>query len=252
MFINNIQQPIAFLADCHLPLITRPEQEVWVERVVEFLRAPMASVRTLVLAGDLFDFWFEWRYSVPEAAFPVLAELYALRRKGVHIIYLAGNHDGHPGRFMEKRLGLTVSREAVDLETDGLHVHVAHGDGVAPADRAYRLLRRLVRWKFTEWVYRNLVHPDWGIWFAHRVSRFSGRYTSQKDAFGPEPYRDYARAKLATGCDIVVMGHRHAVDVVEHDRGGYFAIGDWIRSGSYGWLENGRMEVRFFRGGKGT
>jgi UDP-2,3-diacylglucosamine hydrolase len=216
-------------------------------RVVRFLRQEAPKAATLFLVGDIFDFWFEWRHSVPSAAFPVLAELHQLAREGRQIIYMAGNHDGHPGSFLAEQAGLTVSRGAVDAEVAGQWVHVVHGDGIAPADRGYRLLRSFVRWGPTETIYR-LVHPDLGIWIAHWVSRLSYRTSSRRDRFGAEPYRQYARRKMDEGFNWVVMGHRHHADFLEiPGGGGYLAIGEWIADGTYGVLEGGKLRLKFYQ-----
>ena len=239
------QPPVYFLSDCHLPMIGRKGEDNQHQRVVRFLREEASQGQALFIVGDLFDFWFEWRHSVPSAAFPVLEELHRLVANGRQVVYLAGNHDGHIGRFLEREVGLTVSRKWVDAQVGGKLFHVIHGDGIAPADRGYRVLRTAVRWKPTETLYR-LVHPDLGIWIAHLVSRTSHNYASYRDKFGPEPYQDYARRKLEEGFNFVVMGHRHHADRLDHPQGGYLAIGDWIRDGSYGVYEGGELKLKFY------
>ena len=243
--IQAFPAPVYFLSDCHLPLIARPGQEDWTPRVVRFLRERAVRAASLFLVGDLFDFWFEWRRSVPGAAFPVLAALHELVLGGRQVVFLAGNHDGHPGRFLEKEVGLTVSRVPIDADIDGRRFHIIHGDGLAPADRGYRILRAVIRWKPTEALYR-LLHPDAGIWFARQVSGLSQRMWSYEDKFGPEPYRQYARRKLDEGFNYVVMGHRHKSEFIPHPNGGYLAIGEWIAKGTYGVYEDGELKLEIF------
>ena len=237
--------PVYFLSDCHLPLIRKPDQEDWASHVIGFIReiAPRAS--TLFLVGDLFDFWFEWRYSVPKGVFRILAGLHELVRNGCRVFFIAGNHDGHPGRFLEEEVGLEIYRNAVNAEIGDKRFHIIHGDGVALEDSGYRALRRLVRWKPTESIYR-LIHPDLGIWFASKISQTSRQVLSNKDKFGAEPYRAYALEKLDKGFNYVVMGHRHAAEWIPHSNGGYLAIGEWIRAGSYGIFEGGQLRLDYY------
>jgi len=237
--------PVIFLSDCHLPLINHPSTAGWTDRVVKFLREVGPSAATLMLVGDIFDFWFEWRHSVPSRAFPVLAALHDLKRKGQRIVYLGGNHDGHVGRFLQDEVGIEVSRESVDIEADGKKIHVIHGDGLAPADRGYRILRALVRWKPTEAIYK-LVHPDLGIWIAYKLSGFSHDHLSSSDNFGAKPYREYAQSKLKKGFDLVVIGHRHTAEHQQYEGGDYLAIGDWIGKGSYGVLKDGVVKLEYY------
>lgn len=245
MLPAEIRSPVLFVSDSHLPLIIRPGQEHWRSRVVRFLRQVAPHFSTLVILGDLFDFWFEWRYVIPGPAFPVLAALYDLQRIGVTVIYLAGNHDGHLGQFLTREVGITISRGPLDVRVDGKKLHLVHGDGIAPADRAYRLLRSVVRSPVTESLFR-LIHPDLGIWLAYRLSKTSQMAWSRgKPTYG-EAYRQYALHRLEKGVDWVVMGHRHEAELIPHPRGGFLAIGDWIRSGSYGMFRNGKGELGFY------
>ncbi|MDP8228614.1 MAG: UDP-2,3-diacylglucosamine diphosphatase [Candidatus Electryoneaceae bacterium] len=244
--MNEYPSPALFLADCHLPLVDRKTQRDWTPRVVRFLREEATIARTIFLVGDIFDFWFEWRHSVPARAFPVLAALHELVRGGRQIIYLGGNHDGHVGKFLEEEVGLTVSRKPVDALIDGKRFHIIHGDGLAPSDYKYRILRSLVRWKPTETIYR-LVHPDLGIWLAYKLSGISRDHFSSKDGFGAEPYREYARGKLDEGFHYVIIGHRHTYEQIPHPNGGYLAIGEWIRKGSYGLFMDDEANLKFYR-----
>lgn len=239
------ESPAYFISDCHLPLISKSGQEEWGIRATQFIRRVAPRASTLFLVGDLFDFWFEWRHSVPKGVFQVLAALHELVRSGCRIFFIAGNHDGHPGNFLRDEVGLEIFRNAVDAEIDGKRFHIIHGDGIAVQDRGYRVLRRLVRWKPTEAIYR-LIHPDLGIWFASKISQTSREVLSSLDKFGAEPYRSYADRKLREGCNYVVMGHRHIAEWIPHPNGGYLAIGEWIRAGSYGIYEHGTLKLAYY------
>ncbi|MBC8465480.1 UDP-2,3-diacylglucosamine diphosphatase [bacterium] len=237
--------PALFLSDCHLPLLADKERNTWTKKVQLFLNTEGMKCKTLFLVGDLFDFWFEWNHCIPARSFQVLTTLRNLVDAGIEIHYLAGNHDGHPGWFLKEEVGLKTTRGHVDASIDGKKFHIIHGDGVARGDRNYRILRALVRWKHTEKLYR-LLHPDLGIRFAGKVSKGSMSYFSYKDKFGVKPYLDYAFSKIDNGFDYVIMGHRHSADYVEHGKGAFVGIGNWIRKGSYGLFENGGCSLEYF------
>ena len=239
--------PACFLADCHLPLIQSAGQEDWTPSVVRFLKQEASQAGSLFIVGDLFDFWFEWRHTVPSGAFSVLAALSQLKQSGVKILYIGGNHDGHLGDFLRKEVGIEISRKPIDVTIDQKHFHLIHGDGLAQNDYGYRLLRALVRWPMTESLYR-LVHPDFGIWLAKALSKGSHTYFSGKHVWSPDSYRNYATQVLDKGTNYVVMGHRHEAEWIPHSNGGFLAVGDWIRKKSYGWYENGKAELRYFNG----
>lgn len=243
--MKQFSSPVCFLSDCHLPLISLAGQEEWSSIVIRFLREEASKAATIFIVGDLFDFWFEWRHSIPSAAFPVLSELNTLVKQGKNIIYMAGNHDGHLGGFLEKEVGLIVTRKSMNVKIDGKAFHILHGDGIVRADRGYRILRALVRWKPTETIYK-FVHPDFGVWFAHKVSLLSFKTGGNKAARDLDAYRRYALTKLDEGFNFVVMGHIHVSDYTPHANGGYLAIGDWIGNHSYGVFGDGKLKLEFF------
>ncbi len=47
----------------------------------------------LIVNGDLFEFWFEYREVIPKRAFPTLEALGRVRRAGVQLTVTGGNHD---------------------------------------------------------------------------------------------------------------------------------------------------------------
>ena len=47
----------------------------------------------LVLTGDLFDFWFEYRSVIPRKHFATVAKLRKVRARRVPITFVGGNHD---------------------------------------------------------------------------------------------------------------------------------------------------------------
>jgi len=81
--------PAYVISDAHLGFAMQD-----VERSpVRFLRFLHGRAGSLVINGDLFEFWFEWRRVMPRGAFRVLAALADLRESGVPILMIAGNHD---------------------------------------------------------------------------------------------------------------------------------------------------------------
>jgi UDP-2,3-diacylglucosamine hydrolase len=149
------------------------------------------------------------------------------------------------GKFLEEEVGIETSREAIDITITGSRFHLIHGDGIAKGDYSYRLLRRIVRLPLTESLYK-LVHPDLGIWFADKLSDVSREQISSRTIWVADSYREYASHKLDEGVNFVVMGHRHEAEWIAHANGGFLAVGDWIRKGSYGVFENGKLELKYF------
>ena len=48
---------------------------------------------TLIIGGDFFDFWFDYKYVVPKGFNDILYRLESLYKSGIQIHYVLGNHD---------------------------------------------------------------------------------------------------------------------------------------------------------------
>src|SRR6478672_10071924 len=81
--------PCHVISDVHLG-----HASVEIERtLLSYLRSLPGRAGSLMINGDLFEFWFEWRTVVPRSGVRVLAALMDLRDAGVPMRMIAGNHD---------------------------------------------------------------------------------------------------------------------------------------------------------------
>jgi len=198
------------------------------------------GVRRVMVMGDLFDFWFEYKHVVFSGYFNVLRAFAELREQGIELHLVCGNHDFWAGRFLENDLGFRIHREPVTLAFGGRKALLAHGDGLNNKDWGYRLYKRFARAKPVIAGF-SLIHPDMAMAIASRVSRTSRRMLIQEDpAKGAEALalREFAKKTLAEGqADIVMCGHAHAPAREEHPTprgaGLYLNTGDWMYHRSY-------------------
>jgi UDP-2,3-diacylglucosamine hydrolase len=197
--------------------------------------------RQIVLNGDLFDFWFEYRSVIPRGATRTLGRLAALVDAGVRIDFVGGNHDWWGGSFLTDEIGLHVHRDPVRLKLAGFNAYVAHGDGLGNGDLRYRALRLLLRGRLTRWGFRWL-HPDLGAALAQRVSR-TGAHEGPAEARPGALERDEALNRWARdllvaepAVDLVLLGHTHIPRRVVHGTGRYYLnSGDWLTHRT--WIE---------------
>ena len=84
-----LSAPCYIIADVHLGVAPRETERA----LVQFLRALPGRAGSLLINGDLFDFWFEWRAAIPRTGFRVLAALADVVDAGVPVTWIAGNHD---------------------------------------------------------------------------------------------------------------------------------------------------------------
>lgn len=229
-------------SDAHLGSASEEKENQKVANIRRLFELVKKDGDRLVILGDLFDFWFEYKHAIPKEYHQVLFMLDDLIRHGVKIDYVSGNHDFWMDDFFESHMGITVHRDNFETEYDNLRLYLMHGDGLAPADRGYRFLKKILRNRFNIWLYRKLP-PDWAIPLAKAVSGSSREYTSRRDhTFAPD-YERFAQKKLADGFDIVAIGHLHIPVRKELDGGIYINSGDFIHHFTYARLADGKAEL---------
>ncbi len=211
------------------------------ERFIQFLQSfdPSEFTRIIIL-GDLFDFWFEYRHVIFSGYFDVLRAFADLRDAGVQFDFVCGNHDLWAGRFLESELGFTIHRDRLELDLDGTRALFVHGDGINPRDVGYRVYKKFAQYPLVVWLF-SLLHPDWAMRLAHGVSHGSRRLFQAEDlSQGSEvaPLREHAERVLAAGgIDVVFSGHCHYPQRLEYatpdGTGLYINTGDWLYHCSY-------------------
>jgi len=226
-------------SDVHLRVA--PAHRARTEAFLAFLRqfSPDEFDR-IVCLGDLFDFWFEYEHVIFSGYFEVLRAFADLRDAGVEIHLVCGNHDFWAGKFLRETMGFHVHANAVTLPFGELRAHFVHGDGIDPADRKYRIYKRIARNPFIVWLFRQ-IHPDWAMRIAQTVSHSSRRLLEREDVYnGPSAnaLREHAARVLAAGdADVVMSGHAHAPEKTAYETpngtGWYINSGDRLRHRSY-------------------
>ncbi|MDH3298467.1 MAG: UDP-2,3-diacylglucosamine diphosphatase [Gemmatimonadota bacterium] len=214
----------------------------------DFLVFAGGATRDLVINGDLFDYWFEYRTVVLSRHFRTLRVLADLVDAGVRVRLVGGNHDSWGGAFLADEIGLELIDGPVTTEIGGRICFLAHGDGLGSGDLGYRVLKRVIRSRAARATFRH-VHPDWADALAGRVSRTRSRHGTE----GPGESRSgeleaHARRTLQAdpSIQLVAYGHCHVPSLIEVEPGRhYLNTGDWIRHCTWGSV--GRDEVRLHR-----
>ena len=162
--------PVYFISDIHL-MLKRTESEVNRQKVLfNFLDHVKQTGGTLIINGDLFDFYFEYKDVIPKKYFSIYNQLYMLKNAGIEIHYIVGNHDYWVMDFIENTITTKTYRDDVTLELNGKKFYISHGDGNLSWDHGYRLLKKIVQSKLFTRMYR-LLHPNIGYRIAGWISK---------------------------------------------------------------------------------
>jgi UDP-2,3-diacylglucosamine hydrolase len=231
--------PVLLASDVHLGAIS-PDRE---RAFLRWLDHAGAHAGTLVINGDLFDYWFEYRHAIPRGYTRVLGALSALVDAGLPVHLTGGNHDWWGGSYLEEEVGVTFHREPVELELAGHRTLVAHGDGLGPGDLGYRILKRVLRHPLFVWAFRRL-HPDTGARIAGRVSATEGRWggPGAEDRGRARALEEWALGELRRRpeLDLLTLGHTHVPALVAAPAAGwYLNTGDWVYHTTYAELRPG-------------
>lgn len=242
---TTLPAPAYFLSDAHLGAVLVPDAPRQEALLFRLLQMAGQGGGSLVLAGDLFDFWYEWNHVIPKQPFRVLCALRGLVEQGVQVYYLAGNHDFRLRGFLETEIGLHIQLDAIDARIGSQRVFVYHGDGILSRDTGYRAMKRVFRNRPIQRVF-SWLHPDWSMRLARRTSVTSRTVIKQRPDDDAE-YLAFARARFAEGYDGVVLGHTHRP--VEHAEDGrvYVNLGDWITHFTYGLHDGAHLSLQHLK-----
>ncbi|MEO0071602.1 MAG: UDP-2,3-diacylglucosamine diphosphatase [candidate division WOR-3 bacterium] len=227
-----------FISDAHLGSRT-PAAE---RRLADFLSSIKGRASSLYILGDLFEFWFSYRRVVPSAGLGVLSQIAELRRNGTKVVLFKGNHDVWFDGRLKEELGFEGFYDELEIEIDGKRIFLMHGDVL---DKGFvpKVFRSLMRNRFNARLF-SLLHPDVGVGLARWIARKSREKGAKPSLV--EAMRSFAKEKIDAGYDFVIMGHSHIPERVEFERGVYLNIGDWVKSFTYGLVENGRVSLERF------
>ena len=121
---------IYFLSDFHLGAPDHASSLIREKHIVSFLDEIKKTADKIYIAGDLFDFWYEYKKVVPRGFVRVLGKLAELTDAGIEIHFFVGNHDMWMNGYFEQELGITVYHHPAEVELNGKMFFIAHGDGL--------------------------------------------------------------------------------------------------------------------------
>ncbi|MEQ1855951.1 MAG: UDP-2,3-diacylglucosamine diphosphatase [Longimicrobiales bacterium] len=236
-------KPVLIASDAHLGG-SSPEQE---RAFLTWLDVAGREASHIVLNGDLFDFWFEYRTGTTRGHDSVLTVLRRIVDAGVPVTLMGGNHDWWGGAHLRDQVGVEFLQEPVVRDLAGRRTLLAHGDGLGRGDTGYRMLKRVLRSGVTRFLYGSLP-PAVGDGLARGVSRTGHQWDVYTEGHMARSaaLAAWAEQRLASDpeLDLIVLGHTHVPLLREVAPGRWYAnTGDWVKHRSFLTLMPGQNPV---------
>lgn len=216
---------ILFFSDLHIDPL-RPEEKR--QKIFINLLNQLPAVEKIFFVGDVFDFWFEYRYMIPSGYIRIIDAFAGLIKRGIEINFIKGNHDQWAGDTLAN-IGINVYDQKVDFNCYGYRIHLAHGDFL---DKTFPNL-------ITQFVFHSKLCRTLFSHIPHEIGFPIACHTAQRNRnFKLRPslvkaFEDYAKKKIEEGYDYVILGHLHYPLVKQLGEGFYINLGDWVRNMTY-------------------
>ena len=231
---------VYFLCDAHLGSWAMQHRRTQERRLVRFLDSIKEKASAVYLLGDMFDFWYEYKFVVPKGYTRFLGKISELTDMGVEVHYFTGNHDIWAYNYLERECGVIIHRSPITVELGDKVFFLAHGDGLGDPDKSFKLIRAVFHSKFCQRLFSSL-HPRWGMWFGltwakhSRMKRADGKeppYMGEDKEYLVRYAKEYQQEH--PDIDYYMFGHRHIeLDLMLSKKTRMMILGDWLWQFTY-------------------
>jgi len=244
---------IYFASDFHLGAPNHEKSLDREKRIIRWLESIENDAEEIFLLGDVFDFWFEYKHTIPKGFVRLQGKIAQLTDKGIKIHWFWGNHDMWIFDYIPKELGVELHQKEIFRTFNHQLFFIGHGDGLGPGDKGYKFIKKVFRNKLSQWLFARL-HPNFGIGLANLFSRKSRKKTGNSDEvfYGEEKEMLIQFCKNYNHIEPIkyfIFGHRHLpLEIQINETSTYINTGDWIKYNSYAVFDGEKLELKYFEG----
>jgi len=245
------KEKIYFASDFHLGV---PDYESSLERekkVVAWLDSIKHDAAEIYLVGDLFDFWFEYKYTAPKGFVRLLGKIAEITDSGTTVHVFTGNHDMWMFDYLPQEIGVQLHREPIEKTYNGKTFFIGHGDGLGPGDGSYKILKWICANKTCQWLFAR-IHPN----LAFSIGQYSSRKSRIATGTSDSIYLGDDKEWLVVFCkeklkekhfDYFIFGHRHLpINVKVGEKSTYINLGEWVNYYTYAEFDGTQLHFKKF------
>lgn len=227
---------IYFASDFHLGASNQIESLNRERKIIKWLEHISKDASAIFLLGDIFDFWFEYKTTVPKGFIRFQGKLAELKDRGIEVFLFAGNHDLWFGDYFPNQLQIPIIKNTAELIINGKTFFLGHGDGLGPGDFFYKTVKKIFTNRACQWMFRWL-HPDIGVRLANFWSNNSRKTLETEESFKGEEERLLQYCKEVNSkrlYNFYIFGHRHLpLEIKISESSTYYNLGEWISQCNY-------------------
>ncbi len=243
-------QKAYFASDFHLGVPNAKKSRERELRIIRWLDECKKDAHSIFLVGDLFDFWFEYKSTIPKGFSRFQGKLAEIADEGIQLHIFTGNHDLWMFGYFEQELNAKVHTDPIEIEINDRSFFIGHGDGLGPGDSGYKFLKRLFTNRFFQWCFQWL-HPDVGIGLANYwsgKSRAQANNTEQRFLGENEWLWAFTKElEKAKHRDYYIFGHRHLpLDLKVGENSKYINLGEWLSYKTYAEFDGSELSLKTF------
>jgi len=243
---------IYFASDFHLGAPTLEKSLEREKLIVKWLDEIKMDAQEIYLMGDMFDFWFEYKHTVPKGFVRLLGKIAEITDSGIPVYFFIGNHDVWMFDYFPKEIGVTIVRNPIEKTFNGKTFYLGHGDGLGPDDMGYKFVKKIFHNKICQWMFAR-IHPNAGVGIANFWSRKSRASNSKGDEkfLGEENewLVIYSKEVLQKKhFDYFIFGHRHLpLEINLSNNSKYINLGEWVNYNSYAVFDGNKLELMYYK-----
>ncbi|TAG52637.1 MAG: UDP-2,3-diacylglucosamine diphosphatase [Cytophagales bacterium] len=240
-----------FASDFHLGAPQGKISELRERKIISWLDSIKSEAQAVFFVGDIFDFWFEYSYTIPKGFSRFMGKLAEISDAGIEIYIFPGNHDLWMFGYFQSEFKAKVFRKPIKLNCQGKSFFITHGDGLGPGDYSYKLLQIAFESRFFQYIF-TLFPTNFCYWIAEnwsqksRISnlKFEERFLGEKEWL----WQFSKEIESKNHHDFYIFGHRHLVlDLPVNQTSRYINLGEWYSGeGNFGVFDGNVFNLEKF------
>ena len=248
-FLLSSNKKVYFASDLHLTATSDESSRRREQDFVKWLDIIKTDAAAIFLLGDIFDFWFEYKHTIPRGFARLLGKLAELTDSGIHVYFFAGNHDRWMRNYMTDELNIKVYNKPAEFEINGKLFLIGHGHEFSLNGFKDRVLDFLFRNPLLRILFAAL-HPRWSIAFGINWSISKRKRRGLIEPFDELKneliYLHVKKLLAEKHYDFFVFGHRHlALDIPLNEKSRYINTGEWIEKQTFAVFDGNDVTVSY-------